>query len=187
MQGSGCGSVIDLLVSCLADKGDGILVARPFYNGFSASFECRSGVLPIGVELTRGKEADASSVDDFERAYIKSEKEGVKIRAVMLANPNNPLGFCYSKETLLAYCRFVEKYDLHLISDEIYALSVYDTPGTIPACFETPSFNQVLRIIDDPDAQRFVSLLSVDALAEAGCSPARIHVIYGASKVHSFP
>jgi 1-aminocyclopropane-1-carboxylate synthase len=27
---------------------------------------------------------------------------------------------------LLAYCRFAEKYDLHLISDEVYALSVFE-------------------------------------------------------------
>lgn len=55
-----------------------------------------------------------------------------------------PLGFCYPKETILAYCRFAEKHNLHLyepvllrlsgsvadptacrIVDEIYALSLY--------------------------------------------------------------
>ena len=30
-----------------------------------------------------------------------------------------------SREMLLAYCRFAEKHDLHLISDEVYALSVF--------------------------------------------------------------
>lgn len=31
-----------------------------------------------------------------------------------------------SREMLLAYCRFAEKHDLHLISDEVYALSVFE-------------------------------------------------------------
>lgn len=35
---------------------------------------------------------------------------------------------------------------------------------------------------DNANAQTFVSLLSIDPLAEAGCNPARVHVIYGASK-----
>ncbi|KAM0755853.1 PLP-dependent transferase [Meredithblackwellia eburnea MCA 4105] len=164
IAGSGCGSVIDLLVSCLADPGDGILVAKPYYTGFGASFECRNSVVPVGVELPFGKEAHAAAgVEAFEAALIESETKGVKIRAIMLCNPHNPLGFCYSKETLLAYCRFAEKYNIHLISDEIYALSTFTTP-------------------DLPDAQPFVSVLSLDPLAEAGCSPSRIHCIYGSSK-----
>jgi 1-aminocyclopropane-1-carboxylate synthase len=28
-------------------------------------------------------------------------------------------GFCYPRETLIAYCRFAEKHNLHLIVDEI--------------------------------------------------------------------
>ena len=106
----------------------------------------------------------------------------------MLCNPHNPLGqsfprcplaasvltllpptepgFCYSRETLLAYCRFVEKRNLHLISDEIYALSTFSSPSS-------------------PDAQSFVSILSLDVLKEAGCCPSRVHAVYGASKVRS--
>ena len=131
--------MIDLLVSCLADAGDGILVAKPFYNGFSASFECRNEVIPVGVELVEGSEAGLCAIGAFEKALLESERNGVQIRAIMLCNPNNPLGFCYSKEVLLAsrstaptlepkpltllgdqaYCRFVEKHNLHLIVDEI--------------------------------------------------------------------
>lgn len=33
ISGSGCGSVIDSLASCLCDIGDGILISKPFYNG----------------------------------------------------------------------------------------------------------------------------------------------------------
>ena len=89
-------------------------------------------------------------------------------------------GFCYSKKTLLAYARFAQKYDLHLISDEIYALSVFKTDGE--------SFELVTQLLltrfgsTDPPMQEFVSILSIDPLLEAGCDPARIHCIYGASK-----
>lgn len=156
--GTGCGSVIDLLVSCICDPGDGILVSRPFYNGFSASFACRNQVEAVGVELLSGTDSQSSALLQYEQTFLNSK---IPIKAVMLANPNNPLGFCYTKETLLSYCAFAEKHNLHLISDEIYALSVFDTP-------------------DNPSTP-FVSLLSIDP-AEVGCDPSRLHVIYGASK-----
>ncbi|KAI5475436.1 1-aminocyclopropane-1-carboxylate synthase [Pseudohyphozyma bogoriensis] len=163
VAGSGCGSVIDLLVSCIADRGDGILVARPFYNGFAAAFECRNGVVPVGVELDGREEEGVDALERFKDALVQSEAAGVKIRAVMVCNPHNPLGFCYSKDVLLAYARFAEKYNIHLISDEIYALS----------CFESP---------DSVSPRPFTSFLSLDVQADAGCDPSRIHVIYGSSK-----
>ena len=43
-----------------------------------------------------------------------------------MCNPQNPLGRTYPRETLLEYARFCEENDLHLVSDEIYALSVYE-------------------------------------------------------------
>lgn len=56
----------------------------------------------------------------------------------MLCSPQNPYGRTYDKETLLAYALFAEKHDLHLISDELYALSVYDNPSELPR-FSNPS------------------------------------------------
>jgi aspartate/methionine/tyrosine aminotransferase len=46
----------------------------------------------------------------------------------IVCNPQNPLGRTYPRETLLQYARFCEQNDLHLVSDEIYAMSVYDNP-----------------------------------------------------------
>lgn len=45
---------------------------------------------------------------------------------MIITNPHNPLGQTLSRETLIGYCKFAEKHDLQLISDEIYAMSVYD-------------------------------------------------------------
>ncbi|BGP33416.1 hypothetical protein JCM10296v2_005217 [Rhodotorula toruloides] len=162
VAGTGCSSVIDSLVSVLADAGEGILVAKPHYNGFVTSFRCRNEVLTIGVDVPAGKEALPESLAAFERKIEECKAMGLNIRAVMLCNPHNPLGFCYPRETLLAYLRFAERHNIHLISDEIYALSVYDS--------------------DLPSPVPFTSVLALDPIAEAGCNPERIHVVYGPSK-----
>jgi 1-aminocyclopropane-1-carboxylate synthase len=53
---------------------------------------------------------------------------------MLLVNPHNPLGQCYDREALVAYMQFAQKHKIHLIMDEVYALSVYDTsPSTASA------------------------------------------------------
>lgn len=53
-----------------------------------------------------------------------------------MCNPQNPLGRAYSRETLLAYAKFCEEKDLHLVSDEIYAMSTYSHPGELLCLLE---------------------------------------------------
>ena len=40
---NGVSSVIDALCFCIAEPGDGILIARPLYVGFLGDFEDRAG------------------------------------------------------------------------------------------------------------------------------------------------
>lgn len=54
------------------------------------------------------------TLDAFEESFAAHSKKGPKPRAVILCNPQNPLGFCYPKETILAYLRFCQRHNLHL-------------------------------------------------------------------------
>lgn len=58
--------------------------------------------------------------------------------------------------------RFCQKHSLHLISDEIYALSIWENP-------------------DAPDAPGFTSILSIDT--NDLIDPSLVHVLWGMSKV----
>jgi 1-aminocyclopropane-1-carboxylate synthase len=113
--------------------------------------------------------ASPSTLDAFEHQLAlfnqANEPTGNAVRAVMLCNPHNPLGFNYPRDTLVAYARFCEKHNLHLVSDEIYALTQFENPD-----------------IKDEEHVPFTSILAVDVLEEAGCNPARVHVLYGAAK-----
>jgi 1-aminocyclopropane-1-carboxylate synthase len=100
-------------------------------------------------------------VAQYETALLEAQKSGTRIRAMMLCNPHNPLGRCYPKETLIAIMRFCQKYKIHLLCDEIYALSVYDVP-------------------EDPRAIKFTSVLSFDSSTYINSD--YLHVLYGMSK-----
>jgi aspartate/methionine/tyrosine aminotransferase len=120
----------------------------------------------------------ALAVDCYERALQEAQRNGTRVRALVIANPHNPLGMfknkgdgqaiwltvlgrCYPRDALEAIVRFCNKHDIHLISDEIYACSVYHT---------------------DELHQGFTSALSVNL---TGINKGLVHVLYGFSKVCS--
>lgn len=96
----------------------------------------------------------------YEEALVKAQSEGIRIRGFMLCNPHNPTGRCYPKETIIEIMKFCQKYSLHLISDEVYAMSVYDVP--------------------DLSASKFTSVLAFDY--SEYIDDEYLHLMYGMSK-----
>ena len=64
------------------------------------------------------------------------------IRALVISNPHNPLGRCYSHETLLGIAEFCSNNKIHLISDEVFGLSVFSSRDLQGA----PDFTSVLAL-----------------------------------------
>jgi 1-aminocyclopropane-1-carboxylate synthase len=105
------------------------------------------------------------AVDAYEQKLLEARAKGINVRILLLCNPHNPLGVCYTPEVLKAHVRLCVKYSLQLVSDEVYALSIFNTA---------------------PDGEEdgkpgFTSVLSVDSEAE-GLSKEYVHILYGMSK-----
>ena len=66
-------------------------------------------------------------LDDY---IIEVKAKGRQVKAFIYCNPNNPLGDIYGEQTTLDLMRVCKKHQIHFISDEIYALSVYDQSHT---------------------------------------------------------
>ena len=62
-------------------------------------------------------------ITELTRAYDDSP-EPSRVRALVLTNPHNPFGICYTAEVLQSCIDFCAKRNIHYISDEVYALSV---------------------------------------------------------------
>ncbi|CAI6341216.1 unnamed protein product [Periconia digitata] len=155
----------DGLGFCLFEAGEGVLVSRPYYGRFEIDFGFKAQVKVVAVDSTIDTCFLPSVVDEYQAAYDKALSEGIKIRAVMLVNPHNPLGICYPPETIRALMTFCQTHKLHLISDEIYALSVF------PSNTSTPTYP-------------FTSVLAIE---QPGIDPDLLHVIYGISKDFALP
>ncbi|GAA5904791.1 hypothetical protein JCM8208_001355 [Rhodotorula glutinis] len=162
---NGLSPLISRLAAVTSDVGDDWIVPAPWYNGFKQDLQGTSQVGIASVAVPAGALGTVGEVEALEQEMQRrrGDSSAPKVTAVLLTSPHNPLGFCYSRDVLVQYCKFAERWNLYLVADEIYALSVFDAD-------------------DCPDALPFTSILSIDVAAEAGCDPSRIIQLYGASK-----
>jgi aspartate/methionine/tyrosine aminotransferase len=167
MVTNGVSSAIEHTAWALASPGEGILLGRPYYRAFLPDISSRTGakVVPVSFEGCDDP-LGLGCVAKYEEALLASNASGVRVRALMLCHPHNPLGRCYSKETLLGLMKLCQKYAIHLVSDEIYALSVFK--------------NTVDELDGSKEPVEFQSVLSIET--SGVIDPDLVHVLWGASK-----
>lgn len=118
---AGCTVALETLATLLAEPGDAFLIPAPYYSSFVDDINERAGVLAVGVPCD-----ETLSRDAFEKAYEKLTREGKRVRAVLFSSPNNPIGIVYKEEAVRGLLDFAMDHDLDVISDEIYAQTVFD-------------------------------------------------------------
>ncbi len=113
----GASEAIDLVLRAICDPGDEILVPAPSYVSYS----------PI-VSLAGGVPVPLNCVAENEFILTPELIEGAitpRTKAIIVPYPNNPTGAIMTREQLEAIIPVIEKYDLLVISDEIYAELTY--------------------------------------------------------------
>ncbi|KAE8423675.1 pyridoxal phosphate-dependent transferase [Aspergillus pseudocaelatus] len=158
---SGASNAIECCAWSLCDPGDHILIGRPYWTTFRTMLGNRASVNVIDVSFGSIDPFSLEAVHCFRRMYEESLREGKNVKAILLCSPNNPLARCYPQEVLEAYMRLCGELGIHLISDELYALSVWENPEL-------------------ENAVPFKSVLSLDV--ESLMDPKKLHVIWGMSK-----
>lgn len=104
---------------CLAEAGDEVIVAEPFYTNYN-SFAAMTGVKLVPVQCKGEEGFHLPSREAFEAVVTP------RTRFVLLCNPNNPTGTVYSREEIQAVADFCRDHDLFFVSDEVYREFVYD-------------------------------------------------------------
>ncbi|KAF7949953.1 hypothetical protein EAE96_007259 [Botrytis aclada] len=158
---AGAAGSLDGLAWTLCDAGEGILVPCPYHAGaYEVFLNIHTGIVPIPIVV--------GSLDDvFGEGMIPTLERGlqnatVPVKAMVLTNPHNPLGRCYSKQNLIDLMKLCQRHGLHLIADEVFALSEHECS-------------------DLRQPRKFTSALAIDAGAH-GCDASKIHVIWSMSK-----
>lgn len=117
------GSTQGLLHSFLGalNPGDEILLPDPYYPNYLGQLHIAGiKVVTVPVKEEKGFRLQA---EDLENAVTPSTK------AVLINSPNNPTGAVLEKEDLARIAEVVKRYDLTVISDEVYDSIIYDDRG----------------------------------------------------------
>ena len=120
---AGGSSALSALVQQICDPGDGILLATPYWSGLDIAVTVQSNAVIIPVDVPLASFDDASMTINWYEKALKSAT--IPIKTILVCNPTNPTGLCYTKEVLLALLDFCNRNSLHFVSDEVYALSVH--------------------------------------------------------------
>jgi len=126
------------MISCL-NPGDEVISPEPFYANYNG-FAHTAGVVikPVTSHIETG--FALPSISEIEAAITS------KTKAIIICNPNNPTGYLYKKEELLALEEIVRNHQLYLFSDEVYREFCYDGNEPFSAMNLSSIRDQVIMI-----------------------------------------
>jgi aminotransferase len=128
----GVSEALYLAMTAILNPGEEVLIPTPCFVSYQAEVILAGGT-PVEIP-TRAEDGFQVQAEALEAAITPRTK------AILIGYPNNPTGAVASHETLMGVARLAEKYDLVIISDEIYDQLVYETRHY---CFSTlPDMHQ---------------------------------------------
>ncbi len=115
----GANIIIYYVVSCVVNPGEDIILPDPYFPTYRSVIEfCRAN--PIYVPLKESNQFRMNP-DDILAAITD------KTRLIIINSPHNPCGSVMTKDELDAVYDIAKKYDVYLLSDEVYSRLIYDS------------------------------------------------------------
>ena len=115
---TGGSEALQMVLSCILDEGDEIIIPEPFYPNYS-TFVTLTGAT-IRPLTTRPEEGYCFAFRDRIEALINEHT-----RAILFTNPGNPTGAILTPEQMKMVADVAKEHDLFVIGDEVYREFVY--------------------------------------------------------------
>jgi len=119
------------------NPGDEVIMFEPFYDSHQANVLLAGG-MPHYVTLH--KPDFSFDISDLETLVTKRTK------LLLLNNPNNPTGKVFTREELETLAEFAIRYNLLVLSDEVYEFLTFDGAHHIPIASLTDMHERTITI-----------------------------------------
>lgn len=115
-----CGSTEAMMASMMTvcNPNDKVVIFSPFYENYGAD-TILSGAEPIYVPLV-------PPTFNFDPNVLENAMKQDGVKALILCNPSNPCGKVFTKEELTIIAELAKKYDIYVITDEVYEHILYE-------------------------------------------------------------
>ncbi|XLT03648.1 hypothetical protein HN51_052999 [Arachis hypogaea] len=104
----------------------------------------------------------------LEQAYQLGQELNLKIKGVLVTNPSNPLGTTMTKTELNHLLDFAIDKNIHIVSDEIYSGTVFDSSSTT-------SFTSIMEVLNERNNNNYNNIRN------------HVHMVYSLSKDLGLP
>ena len=137
---TGGSEALQMVMCCLLDEGDEILIPEPFYPNYDTFVHVAGGTIrPIH-----------SSPEEGYRYAQRQRIEPLiheRTRAILITNPGNPTGTVLTPEEMTVIADIAREHGLFLVADEVYREFVYG--GEPLSTFLTlPGLEENLIVVD---------------------------------------
>ena len=150
---AGASGSLEVSSFLLANPGDLVVIPAPSYPMYTKDFGIKSGMERYDLQ-THYNIADHESlalvtIPHLEEALLAIEAQGKVFKILLLTTPDNPTGSIYSLAQLREIAQWCMQNKIHLLVNEIYALSQIDIEQTAIAddysdTFEFQSFATIM-------------------------------------------
>lgn len=121
----GATEALSATLTAILEPGDTVLLPAPAYPGYEPIANL------VGAEIVEIDTTDNDFVltpEMLEKAILE---QGDKLKAVLLNYPTNPTGVTYSRKQIKELADVLKKYDVFVISDEVYAELTYSNESHV--------------------------------------------------------
>ncbi len=122
---AGVTAVIELSAMILADTGDCIAFPAPSYPAYTGDVKFKAGLERVDFELIDHQTHQRNSLSQqiLNELLHNSKTQNKNLKMLVLTSPDNPTGTVYTREELELTADWCIAHNVHLMVNEIYALS----------------------------------------------------------------
>ena len=128
---AGSTAVVELCAWVLCNDGDIAMMPAPCYPVYTQDIKMKAGVERYNL-ITHHNLSELSSGSLLNTGHLATavrslNQKGKVVKLLLLTNPDNPTGIVYSEKQITELANWCIKNQIHLIVNELYALSTLDT------------------------------------------------------------
>lgn len=162
------------LLSCL-NPWDEVIVPEPFYANYS-SFAGAADIVVKPVTSHIENNFALPPISEFEKLI------GPRTKAILICSPNNPTGYTYSEEELELLKAICIKYDLFLISDEVYR-EFYYQGDFAPSALNLKGVDDKVIVIDSASKRYSMCGVRIGAIVSRNSEVMETALKFGQSRL----